>query len=61
MLASALAKLMQDRGNHIAIVKEENAVRQLISMISSGNRHVVSTNQLFLLDYISVDVFRLSS
>lgn len=41
LLASALAKIMEDRSNHIAISKEENAVRQLISMISSDNRHVV--------------------
>ncbi|KAK8947196.1 hypothetical protein KSP39_PZI006961 [Platanthera zijinensis] len=41
LLASALAKLMQDHNNGLAISKEENAVRQLISMISSDNRHVV--------------------
>ncbi|OEL37259.1 Phospholipase A I [Dichanthelium oligosanthes] len=41
LLASALAKVMEDRSNHVAISKEENAVRQLISMISSDNRHVV--------------------
>uniref|UniRef100_J3MLE4 Patatin n=2 Tax=Oryza brachyantha TaxID=4533 RepID=J3MLE4_ORYBR len=41
LLASALAKIMEDRSNQIAISKEENAVRQLISMISSDNRHVV--------------------
>ncbi|ONM24105.1 Phospholipase A I [Zea mays] len=41
LLASALVKIMEDRSNHIAISKEENAVRQLISMISSDNRHVV--------------------
>ncbi|OAY70487.1 Phospholipase A I [Ananas comosus] len=41
LLASALAKIMQDHNNRIAISKEENAVRQLISMISSDNRHVV--------------------
>ncbi|CAN6205555.1 unnamed protein product [Urochloa humidicola] len=41
LLASALAKIMEDRSNHVAISKEENAVRQLISMISSDNRHVV--------------------
>ncbi|PKU78149.1 LRR repeats and ubiquitin-like domain-containing protein [Dendrobium catenatum] len=40
LLASALAKLMQDHNNHLAINKEENAIRQLISMISSDNRHV---------------------
>ncbi|XP_031494059.1 phospholipase A I isoform X1 [Nymphaea colorata] len=41
LLASALAKIMQDHANRLAISKDENAVRQLISMISSGNRHVV--------------------
>ncbi|KAL6840609.1 hypothetical protein ACP4OV_029473 [Aristida adscensionis] len=40
-LTSALAKIMEDRSNQVAISKEENAVRQLISMISSDNRHVV--------------------
>nr|XP_019707008.1 phospholipase A I isoform X2 [Elaeis guineensis] len=41
LLASALAKIMQDHSNHMAVSKEENAIRQLISMISSDNRHVV--------------------
>ena len=41
LLASALAKILEDHGNRLAISKEENAVRQLISMISSDNRHVV--------------------
>ncbi|KAM0874101.1 hypothetical protein ACQ4PT_037596 [Festuca glaucescens] len=41
LLASALAKIMEDHSNQVAISKEENAVRQLISMISSDNRHVV--------------------
>lgn len=42
LLASALAKIiMQDQGNRVVIGKDENAVRQLISMISSDNRHVV--------------------
>ncbi|KAF8391516.1 hypothetical protein HHK36_023821 [Tetracentron sinense] len=41
LLASALAKIMQDHGNRVAVGKDENAVRQLISMISSDNRHVV--------------------
>ncbi|KAH0434766.1 hypothetical protein IEQ34_026761 [Dendrobium chrysotoxum] len=43
LLASALAKLMQDHNNRLAINKEENAIRQLISMISSDNRHVNAT------------------
>ncbi|KAL5715418.1 Phospholipase A I [Ranunculus cassubicifolius] len=41
LLASALAKIMQDHGNRVFVGKDENAVRQLISMISSDNRHVV--------------------
>ncbi|KAK9267198.1 hypothetical protein L1049_009618 [Liquidambar formosana] len=32
---------MQDQGNRVVVGKDENAVRQLISMISSDNRHVV--------------------
>jgi len=41
LLASALAKIMQDKGNRAVISKDENAIHQLISMISSENRHVV--------------------
>lgn len=41
LLASALAKIMQDQENRVVVGKDENAVRQLISMISSDNRHVV--------------------
>ncbi|GMI72741.1 hypothetical protein like AT1G61850 [Hibiscus trionum] len=42
LLASALVKIiMQDQGNRVVVGKDENAVRQLISMISSDNRHVV--------------------
>lgn len=41
LLASALAKIMQDQANRVVVGKDENAVRQLISMISSDNRHVV--------------------
>ncbi|XP_038690686.1 phospholipase A I isoform X2 [Tripterygium wilfordii] len=41
LLASALAKIMQDQGNRAVVGKDENAIRQLISMISSDNRHVV--------------------
>ncbi|XP_027922145.1 phospholipase A I isoform X2 [Vigna unguiculata] len=41
LLASALGKIMQDEGNRAFIGKDENAVRQLISMISSDNSHVV--------------------
>ncbi|KAH7858977.1 hypothetical protein Vadar_030079 [Vaccinium darrowii] len=41
LLASALAKIIQDEGNRLFVGKDENAIRQLISMISSDNRHVV--------------------
>ncbi|KAK6149781.1 hypothetical protein DH2020_017306 [Rehmannia glutinosa] len=41
LLASALAKIMQDEANRVVVGKDENAVRQLISMISSENQHVV--------------------
>ena len=42
LLASALSKIiMQDQGNRAVVGKDENAVRQLISMISSDNRDVV--------------------
>lgn len=41
LLASALGKIMQDQGNRGFVGKDENAVRQLISMISSDNCHVV--------------------
>ncbi|KAK7264498.1 hypothetical protein RJT34_32107 [Clitoria ternatea] len=41
LLASALGKIMQDQGNRVFVGKDENAVRQLISMISSDNCHVV--------------------
>ncbi|XVF26007.1 hypothetical protein REPUB_Repub13aG0263100 [Reevesia pubescens] len=42
LLASALAKIiLQDQGNRVVVGKDENAMRQLISMISSDNRHVV--------------------
>jgi hypothetical protein len=41
LLASTLGKIMQDQGNRVFVGKDENAVRQLISMISSDNCHVV--------------------
>ncbi|KAG6554512.1 hypothetical protein Mapa_003891 [Marchantia paleacea] len=41
LLASALAKITQDNSNRAAIGKDESAVRQLLSMILSDNRHVV--------------------
>lgn len=41
LLASALGKIMQDEGNRVFVGKDENAVRQLISMITSDNCHVV--------------------
>ncbi|KAL0321142.1 UNVERIFIED_CONTAM: Phospholipase A I [Sesamum radiatum] len=41
LLASALAKIMQDEENRVVVGKDETALRQLISMISSENQHVV--------------------
>ena len=42
LLASAVSKIIvQDQRNRLAVGKDENAVRQLISMISSDNSHVV--------------------
>ncbi|EXB88434.1 Calcium-independent phospholipase A2-gamma [Morus notabilis] len=41
LLASTLAKTMQDQGNRVVVGKDENAVRQLISMITSDDQHVV--------------------
>lgn len=41
LLASTLAKVMQDQANHVAITNQENALRQLISMINNDDRHVV--------------------
>lgn len=46
LLASALAKIMQDQGNRVVVGKDENAVRKLISMISSNNQHVVCWQSL---------------
>nr|DAD20537.1 TPA_asm: hypothetical protein HUJ06_022000 [Nelumbo nucifera] len=55
LLASALSKIMQDHGNRIFVGKDENAVRQLISMISSDNRHVVE-QACFALSSLAADV-----
>ncbi|XP_009405622.2 phospholipase A I isoform X2 [Musa acuminata AAA Group] len=55
LLASALAKIMQDHSNRVAISKEENAIRQLISMISSDDRHVVE-QACFALSSLAADV-----
>ncbi|KAK9706439.1 hypothetical protein RND81_07G124600 [Saponaria officinalis] len=41
LLASAMAKIMEDQDHRGFVGKDENAIRQLISMISSDNRHVV--------------------
>ncbi|XP_039139785.1 phospholipase A I [Dioscorea cayenensis subsp. rotundata] len=54
LLASALAKLMEDPSNRVAISKEENAVRQLISMISSDDHHVVE-QACFALSSLAAD------
>ncbi|XP_073048092.1 LOW QUALITY PROTEIN: phospholipase A I-like [Primulina eburnea] len=55
LLASALAKIMQDDGNRVVVGKDENAVRQLISMISSDNQHVVE-QACFALSSLASDV-----
>lgn len=55
LLASALAKIMQDEGNRAVISKDENAIHQLISMISSENRHVV-VQACFALSSLAADV-----
>ncbi|KAL0535186.1 hypothetical protein IC582_029510 [Cucumis melo] len=55
LLASALAKIMQDEGNRAVISKDENAIHQLISMISSENRHVV-VQACFALSSLASDV-----
>ncbi|KAG6573199.1 Phospholipase A I, partial [Cucurbita argyrosperma subsp. sororia] len=55
LLASALAKIMQDEGNRAVISKDENAIHQLISMISSENRHVVG-QACFALSSLASDV-----
>ncbi|KAK7860286.1 phospholipase a i [Quercus suber] len=55
LLASALAKIMQDQGNRVVVGKDENAVRQLISMINSDNRHVVE-QACSALSSLSADV-----
>ncbi|KAJ3670425.1 hypothetical protein LUZ60_010749 [Juncus effusus] len=55
LLASALSKILQDHSNRIAISKEENATRQLISMISSENRHVVE-QACVALSYLAADI-----
>ncbi|KZV37161.1 hypothetical protein F511_15081 [Dorcoceras hygrometricum] len=55
LLASALAKIMQDDGNRVVVGKDENAVRQLISMISSDNQHVVE-QACFALSSLASDI-----
>nr|XP_018686734.1 PREDICTED: phospholipase A I-like isoform X4 [Musa acuminata subsp. malaccensis] len=55
LLASALAKITQDHTNHVAISKEGNAIRQLISMINSDDRHVVE-QACFALSSLAADV-----
>ncbi|KNA04015.1 hypothetical protein SOVF_203650 [Spinacia oleracea] len=55
LLASALAKIMQDQDNRVVVGKDENAVRQLISMISTDNHHVVE-QACFALSSLAADV-----
>ncbi|PON38399.1 Patatin-related protein [Parasponia andersonii] len=56
LLASALAKIMQDQGNRVVVGKDENAVRQLISMITSDDRHVVE-QACSALSSLAADVY----
>ncbi|XP_057544928.1 phospholipase A I-like isoform X2 [Amaranthus tricolor] len=55
LLASAMAKIMQDQDNRVFVGKDENAVRQLISMISTDNHHVVE-QACFALSSLAADV-----
>ncbi|KAK1304371.1 hypothetical protein QJS10_CPB11g01277 [Acorus calamus] len=55
LLASALAKIFEDHSNRVAISKDENAVRQLISMISSDDLHVVE-QACFALSALAADI-----
>uniref|UniRef100_A0A803M1Z9 PNPLA domain-containing protein n=1 Tax=Chenopodium quinoa TaxID=63459 RepID=A0A803M1Z9_CHEQI len=55
LLASALGKIMQDQDNRVVVGKDENAVRQLISMISTDNHHVVE-QACFALSSLAADV-----
>ncbi|XP_078437469.1 phospholipase A I-like protein isoform X2 [Wolffia australiana] len=55
LLASALAKILEDHGNRLAISKEQNAVKQLISMISSEDRHVVK-QACSAISFLAADV-----
>lgn len=41
LIASAMSKIMLDHDNRVFVGKDENAVRQIISMISIDNHHVV--------------------
>ncbi|XP_010665553.1 phospholipase A I isoform X2 [Beta vulgaris subsp. vulgaris] len=55
LLASALAKIMQDQDNRVVVGKDENAVRQLVSMVSTDNHHVVE-QACFALSSLAADV-----
>ncbi|KAI3972379.1 hypothetical protein MKW92_046154 [Papaver armeniacum] len=55
LLASALAKIMQDDGDRVVVGKDENVVQQLISMMSSDNPHVIEQAS-FALSVLAADV-----
>lgn len=51
LLASALAKIMQDEESRVVVGRDETALRQLISMISSDNQHVVCFHLVIMHKY----------
>ncbi|XP_057536725.1 phospholipase A I-like [Amaranthus tricolor] len=55
LIASAMSKIMLDHDNRVFVGKDENAVRQIISMISIDNHHVVE-QACFALSSFAADV-----
>ncbi|KAI3870576.1 hypothetical protein MKX03_022769 [Papaver bracteatum] len=55
LLASALAKIMQDDRDRVVVGKDENVVQQLISMMSSDNPHVIEQAS-YALSVLAADV-----
>ncbi|RZC50554.1 hypothetical protein C5167_018993 [Papaver somniferum] len=55
LLASAMAKIMQDDGDRVVVGKDENVVQQLISMMSSDNPHVIEQAS-YALSVLAADV-----
>ncbi|CAI7867708.1 unnamed protein product, partial [Closterium sp. NIES-54] len=47
LLASALARICEDRENRTAIGKDESAIRQIVSMLLADSKHVVSYKGLW--------------